>query len=212
MGAAAAMALLGSGCVSAYKPPTMAAPHAVLKLRRTYDSRAGTTLREEAFVDGHPAFHAQDSAETAQAARTDAILVHPRTAELRIATAFFHTEMRAVQETYSVQVPYTTTETYNCGSGTSYQTCTRMVTQSRTETRFRTVIRPVEVSDGSCAAALWIAPANGRAYLLEHEFVQNGLCRVACFEQTAGPEPGTFTNRPCPVPSPQDVQKALDDR
>ena len=106
MGAAAAMALLGSGCVSAYKPPTMAAPHAVLKLRRTYDSRAGTTLREEAFVDGHPAFHAQDSAETAQAARTDAILVHPRTAELRIATAFFHTEMRAGKETYSVQLPY----------------------------------------------------------------------------------------------------------
>jgi hypothetical protein len=49
------------------------------------------------------------------------------------------------QEPYTVQVPYTDyrTETYSCGFGSSYQTCTRSVssTSYRTETQYRTAWR-----------------------------------------------------------------------
>jgi hypothetical protein len=49
------------------------------------------------------------------------------------------------QETYTVQVPHTTHrhETYSCGSGTQYRTCSRSVphTEYRSETRHRSVTR-----------------------------------------------------------------------
>lgn len=150
---AALLALLTStaGCATPYKPPTAAQPHAILKLRRTYQSSGGTHLREGVSIEGHDAFAAEDASGAARAARTDAILVHPTTAQVRVAAGFFHTELRTVQESYTVQVPYTTTETYSCGTGTSYQMCTRVVTHYRSETRYRTVVKTVEVSDGSCA-------------------------------------------------------------
>jgi hypothetical protein len=204
------LALVSSevGCATPYAPPTMAQPHAILKLRRTYQSSGGTHMRESLTIEEHPAFAADAEREAAGAARTDALLVHPTPAELRVAAGFFHTEMRTVQESYSVQVPYTTTETYSCGSGTSYQTCSRTVTHYRSETRYRMVTKPVEVSDGSCAGALWFSPALDGSYIVEYEYAQNGLCRVVCFDQVQGAEPGTFVNRPCALPTPAEMRKA----
>jgi len=204
------LALVASaiGCATPYMPPTKAQPHAILKLRRTYQTSGGTHLREGLSIEGHAAFDAHDVTESAGAARTDALLVHPTTAEVRVTAGFFHTEMRTVQEAYYVQVPYTTTETYSCGSGTSYQTCSRTVTHYRSETHYRTVVRPVEVSDGSCATALWFSPAVNGAYILEYEYAQDRLCRLACFDQVPGAEQGTFENRPCRPPSPEDIRRA----
>lgn len=200
------------GCATRYKPPTANQPHAILKLRRTYQTGGGTHVREQAEIDGHHAFGALASSEAAGAARTDAILVHPTTAEVRVAAGFFHIEPRLVQETYTVQVPYTTTETYSCGTGTSYQTCTRTVTRYRTETRYRTVMRNVEVSDGACGTELWLSPAVNGAYLLEYEYAEDTLCRLACFEQLPGPTPGTFENHPCVAPTPAQIRRAKDAR
>ena len=196
------------GCATPYRPPTTAQPHAIMKLRRTYQTSAGTHLHESVAVVGHAAFEARDASQSAGAARTDAILVHPKTAEIRVSAGFSHTEMRTVQEAYTVQVPYTTTETYSCGSGSSYRTCTRSATHYRSETRYRTVVRAVEVSDGACGASVWFSPAVNGAYILEYEYAQDTLCRLACFDQAPGAEPGTFENRPCGVPSGADVRRA----
>lgn len=196
------------GCALPYKPPTRDQPHAVLKLRRTYQISGGTHMREGLSIDGHDAFGAQDARSAASTVRTDAILVHPRTAEMRVAAGFFHTEMRPVQESYTVQIPYSTFESYNCGTSGSYQMCSRTVTRYRSETRYRTVIRAVEVSDGSCATAAWLSPALNGSYLLEYEYAHDGLCRLACFEQVPGATPGQFDSRRCELPSAASIRKA----
>jgi len=207
----APLALLSTaavGCATPYMPPTMNQPHAILKLRRTYQTSGGTHMREGLTIEEHPAFAAAAERDAAGAPRTDAILVHPTPAEVRVAAAFFHTEIRTVQESYSVQVPYTSTESYSCGSGTSYQTCSRTVTHYRSETRYRMVTKPVEVSDGSCATALWVSPIINGSYIIEYEYAQDQLCRLACFDQVAGAEPGTFENRACVPPTPAEIRHA----
>ncbi len=196
------------GCAVPYKPPTRDQPHAVLKLRRTYQTSGGTHMREGLSIDGHEAFGAQDARTAAGAVRSDAILVHPTTAEMRVAAGFFHTEMRTVQESYTVQIPYSTYESYSCGTGRSYQMCSRTVTRYRSETRYRTVVRAVEVSDGSCATSTWLSPALNGTYLLEYEYVHDALCRLACFEQVPTATPGKFENRRCEIPSAASIRKA----
>src|SRR6478752_73387 len=101
--------LLGA-CVPEYHPPTLAEPHAVIKIRRTYDTSAGTNLRELLLVDDHRAFAAEASARLASAPRIDASLVHPMPATFTMASSFFHHETRTLQETYYVQESYYTTE------------------------------------------------------------------------------------------------------
>jgi hypothetical protein len=48
---AALLGLFLAGCAHAYRPPTTAEPHALVKVRRVYERRAGTTIREAALVD-----------------------------------------------------------------------------------------------------------------------------------------------------------------
>lgn len=208
-----ALLLLASGCLPApYRPPTAAQPHAILKLRRTYQTSGGTNLRELATLDTHPALGVTDASTSASAPRIDAILVHPRIAELGVSSTFFHTETRLVHESYQQQVSYSESESYSCGSGTSYRTCTRLVTRYRNETRYRDVLRQVEVTDGACATALWVAPVVNASYLVEYEYIENNVCRLACFEQAPGAEPGTFQNRPCPYPSAAEQKRSLEAR
>jgi hypothetical protein len=73
-------------------------------------------------------------------------------------------------------------------------------------------VRAVEVSDGSCATSLWLSPAVNGAYILEYEYTQDTLCRLACFDQVPGAEPGTFVNRPCQPPSPAAIRTATNAR
>src|SRR5690349_15061055 len=110
-----------SGCVAPYQPPTQAEPHATIKVRRTYGADAGTTLSERVEIGGHPAFQTTTASADAKAPRVDVILAHPGVAEFRVRTSFFHQEMRMVSESYRVQTPYTTTESYNCGSGSNFR-------------------------------------------------------------------------------------------
>ncbi len=207
-----ALAVLTPGCVHPYLAPTPEQPHALLKVRRTYQALAGTNLREGLSVEGHAAFTALVPRDAAGAPRSDVILIHPTPASLRVGSMFLHYETRLVNESYSVQVPYTTTESYSCGSGTHSQSCSRSVTHYRTEWRTRSVYRTVEVSDGSCASSVWISPRVGGEYLLNYDYAENTVCHLACFEQIRTGAPGTFETKRCPEPTPAEMQKLLDDR
>jgi hypothetical protein len=199
-GALAMLCVSALGCVPAYRPPTLAEPHAVIKLRRTYDMIAGSFLRERLLVDDHLAYAASTSASLGAAARIDALLLHPTPAELTMASIFFHQETQQVYETYYEQVPTTDYETYDCSSGSgtsrSYRSCTRSVTRYRSEPRQRWVTRVVDVDDGSCQTGLRFAPMAGRVYLLQYSFQQHGVCSLSCFEQLPQAD-GSFQNRRC---------------
>lgn len=110
---------------------------------------------------------------------------------------FQHSEMKMVMETYYEQVPESVMETYNCGVGTAYRTCTRMTTRYRQVAKTRWVNRLQTIVDGHCAESLNLAPTSGHTYLVELLFQQSGACRLHCYEQVHEPA-GQFQNRPCP--------------
>lgn len=193
------LATLCASCATAYRPPTAQAPHAVVKFRRVYPTPVGASLRESLLIDGHGALNRVAPAQTAAPPHTDGVLVHPQPATLSAQSTFFHTELRTFSESYSVQVPYSTTETYSCGFGRATSTCTRSATHYRSEMRTRLVTRPVEVVDAACTTARSLAPAVNGVYLLELDFQGSGVCRLSCYEQVPADD-GTFDNRHCPVP------------
>ena len=78
----------------AYRPPTPDEPHAILKVRRTYEQTAGADLSEELTLDGYPAFSTTVGAGAAATARSDAILVHPAPVDLGFRASFSHQESR----------------------------------------------------------------------------------------------------------------------
>jgi hypothetical protein len=188
-------------CVTHYTAPTPQEAHAVLKIRRVYEAAAGTRLSEAMNLDEDQAFAAEVSAASGATPRIDAILVHPRPAMFRIGVGFSHEELRYVQESYTVQTPYMTMQSYNCGSYNRYQTCTRSVTQYRSDIRYRTVMRSVSVSDGSCSQGMPLSPENGKTYLVELTYRGSNVCSLACYEQIANPE-GGFINRSCGMTGP----------
>ena len=200
---ALALLLLG-GCVQPYEPPTVNQPHAVIKVRRTYETTAGVQLRESADIDENVALRRSNRASVAKAPLTDSFLAHPIPATYRVENMFFHQELRTFQESY--QVPTTTyrMESYSCGGGVgkyaTHRTCTRSVPHTTYTTRFRTVTRMVDISDGSCALQLRFAPRANHVYLLQYTYQAPSVCRLQCVEQVRAPD-GGFENRPCP-PAP----------
>lgn len=193
------VACLASACVPQYRPPTLEQPHAIVKFRRSYGFSAGVSLSEQLTIDDHHAYGRTSPAGSAEAPQTDAVLVHPQAARVQATSTFFHMETRAVQESYTEQVPYPSTESYNCGYGSSYRMCTRSVTQYRSETRYRTVMRQVQVTDAACTGEIGIAPKAKDVYVLEFNVQAPRVCRLSCFQQFSQPD-GTFEMRPCRVP------------
>ena len=149
------------GCVPTYKPPTANEPHAILKLRRTYEKSAGTQLSEVVMIGDSAAYRSVTDSRTAATPKNDAILVHPVPVDLAFQTQFSHQYTHMVQEQYNEQVPYQSTETYNCGTPPSYQTCTRSVTQYRSESKTRWVNRTDTIVDGRCDVTLRLNPKQG---------------------------------------------------
>jgi hypothetical protein len=197
-GAAVLLAFAGlTSCVPPpYAPPTPDQPHAVMKVRRVYERTAGQRLLEHCRVTGHEVLRTADPVELASSPRTDAFLVHPIPARLEVKGTFVHSEILMVDETYTEQEPYFTTQLYSCGFGTMQSTCTRMVTQYRTVTKHRMVTKPVDVVDGSCARSVDLAPVVGGSYLLDFTYRENAECSLTCVQQTSGPD-STFANAPC---------------
>jgi hypothetical protein len=196
---AASAGLALAGCFPArYVPPTAQEPHAVLKFRRVYHTRAGTALRESVELGEANAYADAVSSELATAVRMDALLIHPQPAQLRFAVGFTHDETRLVTENYYEQVPYSGTESYSCGSYPYMRTCTRSTTQYRSEMRTRTVYRTYTISDGSCAGPMNLLPAAGHVYMAEVTYSAPSVCSLSCYEQLPLPG-GEFQNTPCPL-------------
>ena len=63
-----------------------------------------------------------------------------------------------VQEAYVDTEYQMTTESYSCGSGTSFQLCTRMVSRPVNVTKYRSVMKPVDVTDPRAPLARTLAP------------------------------------------------------
>jgi hypothetical protein len=194
-------ALLAAACMPRYKPPTASDPHAVLKLRRTYDSIPGPMLSELLMLEDTLAFQSNDSSRLASAAKTDAILVHPQATTLTAHSKFYHQETRRVQRTYYDTESYSDTESYNCGTGTHYQTCTRSVMRQRSVPRTRWVDEIVDVVDGACSRSLRLAPVTGHVYLIQYTYQDHGACTLVCYEQRATTD-GGVSQAPCPSAPP----------
>lgn len=190
------------GCIPAYEPPRMEQPHAVIKLRRSYETVAGVRLSEQVLVDRHLALSENEIAQVAKTALTDAFLAHPIPSNFEVSSNFFHYEMRTVQESYQEPRTEYRMESYSCGFGTSPRTCTRSVSHTTYTTRYRMVTKQVEVSDGSCEQTLRFSPQNGRSYLLQYTYQASGVCSLSCFEQVPRGA-GEFENRGCPPAPPE---------
>lgn len=196
----ALLPLLAVACVPPYKPPTLDQPHAVLKLRRSYDTIAGYQLEEAVDIEEHSALRQSTLSRLAQAARTDALLVHPLPSTVEVFARFFHVEMQLVHESYQVSHTTYDYESYDCSSGfgsnRTFRTCSRTVPHTRYETRYRDVWRQVPVTDGACSSAFRFAPRDGRVYLMQYTYHDQSVCSLSCYEQIPE-EGGTFKNLPC---------------
>ncbi len=193
------LALALGGCVRRYKPPSANEPHAILKIRRSYQEQPGDKLKERATLNEHLVFNSEVASELGAAPRTDAVLIHPELATLSLATSFGHFEVQLAQESYTEQEPYQALESYNCGDVTSYRTCTRTVTRYRTVYKTRMVNKAVWISDGDCATKVRLAPRVGKTCLVQYDFRKGGVCSASCFEQVSQPD-GSFANAKCPAP------------
>jgi len=197
--------LLLNACVPPYEPPRSDQPHAIVKLRRTYETTAGTSLAEAVDIDDHSALRESTNSAVAKAPRTAAILAHPIPGTFSVRSEFSHNELRTVQESY--QEPHTNyeTETYSCGSGSgttaTYRSCSRSVSRTTYETRWRTVTKTVQVSDGECSHAVRFAPQDRHVYLLQYTYQAPSACALSCFEQIQNAD-GTFQDQVCPPTPP----------
>jgi hypothetical protein len=202
-----ALVLLGlsaaaTACVPPpYRPPAANEPHAVVKFRRVYQESAGTSLDELLMIGEESLFRQSSASSRAAAPLTDAVLVHPLQAVFAAHSSFSHTEVKRVQETYYEQQSYQASESYSCGTGSSFRMCTRSVTRYRSVPRQRWVTKTVSVVDGSCSSQQSFVPRQGGVYLLELAYRDSGACTLSCYEQVALPD-GQFKNQPCPAPPP----------
>jgi hypothetical protein len=181
------LSLVLSGCVRAYRPPSLEEPHAVLKLRRSYAAIYGERLSEVLLIDKRRAFSRYDAAGSATLPRNAAVLIHPKPAQIVVGADFTHQEWRWISETYYETEYFTVYDSYQ----------RRSVTQSRQVPRTRMVQRLVTITDARCKAKYGLEPEAGRTYLLQYTFQDDEVCQLACYEQLPGPG-DTFQQVRCP--------------
>jgi len=176
---------LAVGCVPQYRPPQASDPHAVVKIRRTYDAAPSQYLRERVMINDHEGL--SETHQGLDAPRTNALLVHPGNARWSVHAVFYHMEMRTVPEQYTEQQPYTDSESYDCSTGLgttrNYRTCTRPVTRYRTLQKTRYVPRNVEVVEGECGQSVAHQALVGGVYVLQFRYLDHGSCQLECYDQ-----------------------------
>jgi hypothetical protein len=169
--------------------PSLAEPHAMVKVRLAYHARPGPMLSQLVLINGEdtgiPAPPDLGSGEI-----TRAIPVRPIATRWDLHAEFFHTiTVAQTQTTY-------TTESYPCGRiGNSTSYCTRSIPHTRT------VWVTQHVRDAYCEQAAGQAPQVGAVYLLQYDFFAHGHCTLACFRQLPQAD-GSFLNAPCEPPPP----------
>ncbi len=102
-------------------------------------------------------------------------------------------------ETYYERQSYTETETYSWGTGTTYRSCSRMVTRYRSVPKTRWVMRTVEVLDGSCEQPVAHQAEAEHLYIVQFHYLDNSVCQAECYEQLKSAD-GTDENRRCRPP------------
>jgi hypothetical protein len=177
------LALLCPTCVPAYRPPTASEPHAVVKLRRSYEQHAGTELDERIQINGFELLR-NTRPSGVHSALIDAVLAHPGATTWRFQSTFYHQETRFVNEPYQYSVPYTSMRTFPCGSPRAPSVCTQPITDYRYFTQYRYVPRLVNVPDASCRATLSHVVDVGHVYLVELTYQDDETCQLRCYEQT----------------------------
>lgn len=160
------LALL-AGCVRGYSPPDIREPHADVEIRMVHHASPAPLFEEQLLIDGE----AVEFAESGGGTSRTTVRVRPQPTAYDFTTNFYHMETRVVPQTYYE------TERYACGfdprrGGTQW--CTRSVP------RTRMVNVTTRVDDASCTTRLDQMPLAGGVYLVQYEFMANGVCRATC--------------------------------
>lgn len=166
------LSLLAAGCHTAYQPPNLDEPHALLKVRMVHHSQPGPSQHVFAIVDD-----AHVEGLLPGPSLTFHTRLRPRPALLRLGSQFFHTYQRPETRTYQ--------EGYSCGNG---KTCYRTVTRTEWVT--------VTVVDAACQRDVPLTPRVGVEYLIQYDFYSHGECSAKCMVQTPNSE-GSFDLSPC---------------
>jgi hypothetical protein len=160
------------GCVRGYNPPDIHDPHADVEIRIVHHSSPAPLFEEQTLIDGEAVSFAEEGGGTARTT----VRVRPQPTAYDFVTNFYHYETRVVPQTYYE------TERYACGyhprSGTQW--CTRSVP------RTRMVNVTTRVDDASCTTRMDQTPLAGAVYLVQYEFMANGVCRATCQRLLSG--------------------------
>ena len=196
-----------AGCVKEYRQSSLNEPHALLKVRRVYHAAPGFWYKSSIYIDDE-LLASEDGSTRPAPAKSSATLVRPGIARMSVGTSFWHTEQQWIPETYTVDIPYSHTETYvenssiGCPSGvlTCSRTATRTVTKHRTETRTRIVWRQVTVQDDDCERVAVQKFEPNHTYALQFTYVGASHCTITCLEQYAAKTAESSTFEPCRAP------------
>lgn len=169
---ALALALTAPGCVRGYPQPAIDEPHADVQIRVVHHAEIAPQYDEDVRI----ASYAVHFTETTAGVRQTTLRVRPEPTEWTFQTDFYHPVT-----TWQTQT-YWQSQSYLCGSSRyGPQYCSRSVPMTRT------VPVTVRVPDGGCAASLPQTPLAGAVYLVQYEFIANGVCRATCQRLLAGP-------------------------
>lgn len=168
----ALVAFAATGCVRGYSPPDIHDPHADVEIRLVHHASPAPLFEEQMLIDGEAVEFTESGGGTARTT----VRVRPQPTAYDFTTNFYHIETHVEPRTYYE------TERYACGytprTGTQY--CTRSVP------RTRMVTVETRVDDASCMTRLDHAPLAGGVYLVQYEFMANGVCRATCQRLLSG--------------------------
>jgi hypothetical protein len=169
--------------------PSLAEPHATLKVRVAYHDTPGTQLDQLVLINGHSLPVPPPLSIPGEIAR--AIPIRLEGARVDVRTVFSHHITVMERRTESYQCGSTS---YRCGTSTCHRAnyCTRTVTVPVTRT----------IYDATCKQAAGLAPQQDAVYLLQYDYFANDRCTLACLRQWPQPD-GSFRNTPCEPPPPQ---------
>jgi hypothetical protein len=166
--AAALLPLLA--CVREYRPPALAQPQAVVKVRLTYPTLPAAELEQLIMVDGDAVRDAAPPVPATKAVSSKPIPIRPGTVRVTVQATYFHNRVTTHAETYE------TTQEAPCGGSTCVQTVPHT----------RAVNHVERIDDATCVQAVKLDAKAGESYLLEYDFEADQRCTLRCFRQGRG--------------------------
>ena len=170
----------------AYVQPALNEPHALLEMRHVVHAHRGpaygaTTTLEGEVIDEHTLATAQHDLDN----NAWTMRIRPQVATYAVGGHSFHMEQRQVQRSRQVPETYSCPQqqcTYQYPNGTQcttvYNTCTRY------HTEYYTATETVSVDDDACSRSVTFAPATGRSYVIQFDYLGSNQCEARCFEKS----------------------------